>query len=112
MTTQQSEMEAQNFSSERDLTIAECDLLSEALDASFQLALRNPRSERKPEKGGGPLSQEILEFTNLLSAALLANNPNLERSFEIERAKNECIRTLLCNPDEESSWTPGPSGEE
>lgn len=33
-----------------------------------------------------------------VSAAVIASNPNLERSLEIERAKRRCIRHRICNP--------------
>jgi len=33
-------------------------------------------------------------------AAELASNPNLERSYVIERAKKECIEQRICLPDE------------
>lgn len=34
---------------------------------------------------------------NFVSAAVLASTPDLERSFEIERAKKQCIQERICN---------------
>jgi hypothetical protein len=32
-------------------------------------------------------------------AAVLASNPNLTRSYQIEKAKKECIKERICNPE-------------
>lgn len=32
-------------------------------------------------------------------AAVIASNPNLKRSFAIEKAKRQCIKQRICHPD-------------
>ena len=34
-----------------------------------------------------------------VTAAVIASNPNLKRSLEIEKAKKECIKQRICHPD-------------
>ena len=33
-------------------------------------------------------------------AAVLASNPNLERSYAVEKAKKKCIEKVICRPDD------------
>lgn len=54
----------------------------------------------------------IVDRALTLNAALIASNPNLLRSLQIEREKKRCIEEELCNPEEDSSWLPGDEGEE
>ena len=39
-------------------------------------------------------------------AAVLASNPNLKRSYEIEKAKKECIEKRICRPDDLIGYSP------
>jgi hypothetical protein len=39
-------------------------------------------------------------------AAVLASNPNLERSYEIEDAKNKCITEIICNQSRLVGYSP------
>lgn len=39
-------------------------------------------------------------------AAVIAANPNLKRSLEIESAKNKCIEKRICRPDDLIGYLP------
>ncbi len=64
-----------------------------------------------PELGTGIRILDLLVHDSF-EAAILASNPNLVRSLQIEDDKNECIEKILCDRAEETSWVSGPEGEE
>jgi hypothetical protein len=41
-----------------------------------------------------------------MPAAVLASNPNLERSYEIEKAKKKCIEDIICRQDRLVGFSP------
>jgi hypothetical protein len=41
-----------------------------------------------------------------IPAAVLASNPNLQRSYEIEKAKKKCIENIICNQDDLIGYSP------
>ena len=41
-----------------------------------------------------------------LPAAVLASNPDLERSYKIEKAKKKCIEQRICRPDDLVGYSP------
>lgn len=44
--------------------------------------------------------EEERRACSTVPAAVLASNPNLERSYAVEKAKKQCIEKVICHPDD------------